>query len=138
MGTVPQGPSQTQRVLGVGEGPGCPSGQGWKEAEILVHGGACSHKGCQEGPDVREPALCKGNWVHQESCPSMLCQKPGFHFQRRRDGRREEIREDPQWRKERKGVPGHKHIWSCPPVNWDQFLAALPGRAPLNPATPSH
>lgn len=38
MGTVPQGPSQTQRVLGVGEGPGCPSGQGWKEAEILVHG----------------------------------------------------------------------------------------------------
>ena len=27
----------TQRVLGVGEGPGCPSGQGWKEAEILVH-----------------------------------------------------------------------------------------------------
>ena len=37
-GQFPQGPSQTQRVLGVGEGPGCPSGQGWEEAEILVHG----------------------------------------------------------------------------------------------------
>lgn len=30
------------------------------------------------------------------------CQKPGSHFQRRRDGRWEEVREVPQWREERK------------------------------------
>lgn len=34
--------------------------------------GACSHKERQEVPDVREAALWKGNWVHQESHPSML------------------------------------------------------------------
>lgn len=50
----------------------------------------------------------------------------------------EEIREDPQWRKERKGVPGHKHIWSCPPVNWDQVPSSPPLPCSLNSATSSH
>ena len=39
---------------------------------MMLGTGACSHKGHQEVPDVREAALWKGNWVHQESHPSML------------------------------------------------------------------
>lgn len=65
-----------------------PQWAGLEGGRDLGAWGACSHKGCQEGPDVRENQPLQGSWVHQESCPSMLCQKPGFHFQRRRDGRR--------------------------------------------------
>ena len=89
--------------------------------------GACFHQGCQEEPDVREAALWKGNWVHQESRPSMLGARSLAPASREGGtaGGRRSMRSLSGGRKGR-GGPGHKHIWSCPPVNGDQVLAASP------------
>lgn len=141
-GQFPRGLARPRGSKGLGRGLGAPVGRAGRRQRSWCMGlgrGACSHKGCQEGPDVREPALWKGNWVHQESRPSMLGAKSlaSTSTEGGTAGGRRSVRTLSGGRKGR-GGPGHKHIWSCPPVSGDQFLAALPGRAPLNPATPSH
>lgn len=75
VGTVPQGPGQTQRVLGAREGPGWPWRTGLGGCRDLVRGageGRAPTEGARKVLDVREAALWKGDWAHQESNRSLL------------------------------------------------------------------
>lgn len=95
---------------------------------VRGRGGLCSHRGRQEVLDVREAALWKGDWSHQESNSSLLGATSASREGGNTGGRRAfpHAGEVPQWREGGKwGAWARARLGPVRPVK-----GAVPSNAP--------